>query len=116
MHAYIIHAYMHACMHTYIHAILNTQYIHAILKALEYVRTNLDNEFDKVTTVHTVSMMALESLKNMYKHTFLTEEIRRKVQEMGSRGWTARFIWTKAHLGTTGNELADKLAKELQVK
>ena len=58
----------------------------AILKALEYVHTKLDNEVDKVTTVHTDSMMTLESLNNMYKHTFLTEEIRRKVQEIGAEG------------------------------
>jgi len=82
---------------------------------LEYVHTKLDNEVNKVTTVHTDSM-TLESLNNMYKHTFLTEEIRQKVQEMGSRGWTTWFRWTKAHVGTTGNELADKLAKEASSK
>jgi len=88
----------------------------AILKALEYIHTKLDNEVDKVTTVHTDGMTTLESLNNTYKHTFLTEEIRRKVQEMGSRGWTTRFRWTKAHVGTTGNELAVKLAKEASSK
>jgi len=31
---------------------------------------------------------------------------------MGSRGCTTIFKWTKAHAGTTGNELADKLAAE----
>jgi len=70
----------------------------AILKALEYVQTNFENDVDKVTTLYTDSRTTLESLHNMNKHTFLTEEIRRKVQEMGSRGWT------KAHVGTTGNE------------
>jgi len=71
---------------------MNTRYTNnqaeafAILKALEYVHTKLDNEVDKVTTVHTDSMMTLESLNNMYKHTFLTEEIRRKVQEIGAEG------------------------------
>jgi len=52
----------------------------------------------------------------MNKHTFLTEEIRRKVQDMGSRVWTTRFRWTKAQTGTTGNELADKVAKETSRK
>ena len=37
----------------------------APLKVLEYVRTKLDNEVDKVTTVHTDIMMTLESLNNM---------------------------------------------------
>jgi len=48
----------------------------------------------------------------MNKHTFLTEEIRRKVKEMESRGWTTKFRWRKAHPATTYNELADNLAKE----
>jgi len=52
----------------------------------------------------------------MNKHTFLTEEIRRIVQEIESRGWTIRFRWTKSHVGTTGNELAVKLAKEASNK
>jgi ribonuclease HI len=90
----------------------NQEEAFAILKALEYVQTKLDNEVDKVTTVHKESMTTLESLNNVDKHTFLTEEMRQKVQEMGSRGWTTRFRWTKAHAGTTGNKLADKLAKE----
>jgi len=88
----------------------------AILKALEYVQTDLEHDVDQVTTVYTDSRTTLESLHNMNKHTFLTEEIRRKVQERGSRGWTTRFRWIKAHMGTTGNELADKLAKEVSSK
>jgi len=35
---------------------------------------------------------------------------------MGSRGWTTIFRWTKAHAGTTGNELAYKLAVETSSK
>jgi len=30
---------------------------------------------------------------------------------MGNRRWKHRFKWTKAQVGTTGNELGDKLAK-----
>jgi len=58
----------------------------AILKAQEYVQTNLENDVDKVRTVYTDSRTTLESLNNMNKHTFLTEEIRRKLQKMGRRG------------------------------
>jgi len=84
----------------------------AILKALEEVQTNLENFVDKVTSVYTDSRTTQESLHNMNKHTLFTEEIRRKVQEMGCLGRRSRFRRTKAHAGTTGNELADKLAKE----
>jgi len=88
----------------------------AIIMAMEYVQSNLEHDVDQVTTVYRDSSTTLESLHNMNKHTFLTEEIRRKVQERGSRGWTTRFSWTKAHVGTTGNDLADKLAKEASSK
>jgi len=56
----------------------------AILKALELVQTNFENDVDKETTVYTVRT-TLESLHNMNKHTFLTEKITRNVQEMRSR-------------------------------
>jgi len=58
----------------------------AILKALEYVQSNLERHVDKVTTVYTDSRTTLESLHNMNKHTCLTQEIRRKVKEMENRG------------------------------
>jgi ribonuclease HI len=58
----------------------------AILKALEHVQINLENEEHKAETVHTDSRTTLESLHNMDKHTFLIEEIRQKVKDMESRG------------------------------
>jgi len=47
----------------------------AINKAMEYDQTDLENDVDKVTTDYTDSRTTLESLHNMNKHTFLTEEI-----------------------------------------
>ena len=51
----------------------------AILKALDYVQINKENEEDTVATVHANSRTALDSLNNADIHTFLTEEIRQKV-------------------------------------
>jgi len=56
--------------------------------------------------------MTLESLKNSNIHTFLIEEIRRKLTEMGKTNCEIQFSWVKAHVGIQGNELVDTLAKE----
>jgi ribonuclease HI len=84
----------------------------AILKALEYIKSTQPKEEEKAITVHTDSMTTLDSLLNTDKHTFLTEEIRQTVHELETREWKIWFRWVKAHAGTSGNELADKLAKK----
>jgi len=94
----------------------NQAEVFAILKALEYIQTNQVNEEDKEVTVHIDSRTTLDSLHNANKHTYLTEEIRQKVHEMEIREWRIRFRWIKAHAGKSGNELADKLAKEASGK
>jgi ribonuclease HI len=82
----------------------------AILRAPEY-RENIQTE-DKTATIYTDSQMTVASLKNSNIHTFLIEEIRRKLTEMGKIDWKIQFSWVKAHIGIQGNELADTLAKE----
>ena len=88
----------------------------AILKALEFIQTTQTNEEDNAVTVNTDSMTTVDSLINTDIHTFLTEEIRQTVHKLETRGWKIRFRWVKAHAGTSGNELADKLAKEASGK
>jgi ribonuclease HI len=88
----------------------------AILKALEYIQTIQTYEEDKAVTVDTYSMTTLDSLNNTNIHTFLIEEIRQIVHELETRKWKIRFRMVKAHAGTSGNELADKLAKEASGK
>jgi len=56
--------------------------------------------------------MTLDSLKNSNIHTYLIDEIRRKVEGMGEINWKIRFCWVKADIGIQGNEIANTLAKE----
>ena len=77
--------------------------------ALQYTE-NIQTE-DKTATVYTDSRITMDSLKNSNIHTFLIEEIRRKLTEMGKINWKIKFCWVKAHVGIRGNELADTLAK-----
>ena len=60
--------------------------------------------------------MTLDSLKNSKIYTFLIEEIRRKLTEMGKINWKIQLCWVKAHVGIQGNELADTLAKKAVTK
>jgi ribonuclease HI len=76
------------------------------------MHTNYSNGEDKAVTVHTGSMTTLDSLNNTNIHTFLTEEIRQIVHELETKEWKIRFRWVKTHAGTSGNDLAFKLAKE----
>jgi len=88
---------LHICIHTYIHthtqfcrffvypSALNIAEQLAILRALEYTE-NLQTE-DKTATIYTDSRMTLDSLKNSKIHTFLIEEMRRKLTEMGKINW-----------------------------
>jgi ribonuclease HI len=75
------------------------------------VYRNLQTE-DKMTTIYTDSRMTLVSLKSSKIHTFLIEEMRRKLMEMEKINWKVQLCWVKAHVGIQENKLADTLAKE----
>jgi ribonuclease HI len=80
------------------------------LRALEFTE-NIETE-DKTSTMYTDSRMTLDSLKNSNIHTYLIEEIRRKMEEMGEINRKIQFCWVKAHVGIQGNEIADTLTKD----
>jgi len=67
---------------------------------------------DKTATIYTDSQITLDSLQNGNIHTFIVEEIRKKLNKMMKTNWKIKLHWIKAHAGIRGNELAGTLAKE----
>jgi hypothetical protein len=45
-------------------------------------------------------------------HSFLVEKIRQKVASLERTEWRIKFSCVKAHAGTHGNEIAERLTKE----
>ena len=79
-------------MHTYIHTYMQTT--------------------ETTATIYTASQITLDSLRNGNIHTFIIEEMRKKLNKMMKTNWNIKLRWVKAHAGISGNELADALAKE----
>jgi ribonuclease HI len=63
-------------------------------------------------TIFTDSRATLDSLRNVSNHTYLVEEIRKRIGSLESYEWKITFSWVKAHVGIYGNELANRLTKE----
>lgn len=87
----------------------------AILKALDNIQDIQVMDEEKIAAVHTDSQITLALLKNTSAHTFLIEEIRKRLRQLKQQHWTINFQWVQGHSGIFGNELADQLAKEAAV-
>jgi len=63
-------------------------------------------------TLYTDSLKTLDSIKNTRIYTSLIDKIELQTWNLEQADWNVRFCWVKAHVGTQGKELADRLAKE----
>jgi ribonuclease HI len=85
----------------------------AIQKALEEIAIlKRENVNPPTAIIYTDSRVALDSIRNPNNHSFLVQEIRGKTFSLEENGWRIKLSWVKAHAGTLGNEIADRLAKE----
>ena len=85
----------------------------AIVKALGAIES-LHNKVihQRTAKIFTDSRVVLDSLRNV-NHTYLVEEIRKRVARLESYECKVTFSWVKDHVATYGNELADRIAKEV---
>jgi ribonuclease HI len=86
----------------------------AILKGLEALEDI--HMVEKWATIYTDSQNTLLMLQNSKIHANIIEDIRRKWYELKKAGWHIAIRWVKAHAGTSGNEMADSLAKKATTK
>jgi ribonuclease HI len=83
-----------------------------IAKALEVIETiDIAENRPRTVAIFTDSRITIDSLKNVNNHSYLIEEIRKRICILERTNWTVEFSWVKAHVGIHGNELADQLAK-----
>jgi ribonuclease HI len=84
----------------------------AIAKALEALETtDIEENSPCTAAIITDSRISLDSIKNINNHSYLFEEIWKRLPKLQRSNWTVAFAWVKAHAGILGNELADQLAK-----
>jgi ribonuclease HI len=89
----------------------------AIFKAMVTIKElHIADNVPRKITIHTDSKITLQSLKNPKNHKHLINEIRKTAISMEKQNWHITFTWIRAHVGHYGNELADKLAKEVAGK
>ena len=84
----------------------------AIVKALEAVETiDIPENSPRTIAIFTDSRITIDLLRRANNHSYLIEEIRKRLANLDRTNWTIEISWVKAHVGIHGNEMADQLAK-----
>ena len=72
----------------------------AIAKALEALEsTDIEENIPRTAAVITDSRISMDSIKNVNNHSYLIEEIRKRLFKLESSKWTVNFALVKAHAG-----------------
>jgi len=70
----------------------------AIAKALEALeKTDIEENIPCTAAIITDSKISLDSIKNVNTHSYLIEEIRKRLLKLERSNWTVTFVWVKAH-------------------
>lgn len=83
--------------------------LHAILTALEWLQTVKDV---RTIALFSDSSSSLHAASNFMPKNSTVQSVQKQLHTLEKRGKTVILRWVKAHIGVTGNEAADLLAKE----
>jgi ribonuclease HI len=84
----------------------------AVAKVLEVIEAiDFAENSPCMIGIFTDSRITMDSLKNVNNHSYLIEEIRKRISNLERTNWAIEFSWVKAHVAIYGNELADQPAK-----
>ena len=94
------------------HCSIYTAENYAILKTLEWIN-NFANSKGPFT-IFSVSLNALQSLEkiNLHHQNELLQNILKELIKINANGILLTLVWIPSHINITGNEKADRLAKE----
>jgi len=85
-----------------------------ILRTLEQIQNiQLAEDAEKIVVVNREIKVTLDTLRNRNKHYTLVGNVRKEIKRLEDQQWRIHFKWFKSHVGIQGNEVADRLAKEV---
>jgi ribonuclease HI len=84
----------------------------AIAKVLEVIETiDIAENSPRTVAIFTDSRITIDSVKNVNNHSYLIEEIKKRISILERINWTIEFSWVKAHIVIHSNEPGDQLAE-----
>ena len=86
----------------------------ATLKVVETIESmNSKSITPRTVLIFTNSRVSLDSIHNYNSYAYLVIEIMKKLTSKMTTKKKIKFSWVKAHVGIFGNEITDRLAKEV---
>ena len=70
------------------------------------MKLDIPQNSPRTIDIFTDSTIAIDLLKNANNHSYLIEEIRKRLSILDRANWIIGISWVKAHVGIYGNELA----------